>query len=203
VRTYRHVLWFSLLLLALLTAVGCGSSNSGVPTSPPPSAGPSVQASASASPNPLAAELAPTQSALMALTHANSSFEPNGDISLEDWREGIVFYARVFRINVARRTITFDVEQFYRGTAAAREAALTGAFYEDQIYIRNQFTHVETARLAKGVVPILAIWGGGVQPWGAIVNSHGRVMEPSGFWLAGGINTPPGVIDMLVLPDVP
>jgi hypothetical protein len=187
----------------VLAAAGCGASTNDLQGAAP-SATPPPPASPSPTPNTLAAPLTATHSALVAMTHANSSYEPRGDVSLADWRQGVVFYARVFRINVARRTITFDVEQFYRGTAAAREAALTGALDEDQTYIRNQFTHVETARLAEGVVPILAIWGGSAQSLRAIVDARGRPVEASGFWLAGGINgTPPGVIDMLVMPDVP
>lgn len=194
--------WLLVLLVALLAMTGCGRS-AAAQHSPTPTTTPSVQVQPTASPTALAAQLAAANSALRAFTHLSSSYEPRGDISLADWRQGIVFFAQVQHVDLATRRITFDVEQFYRGTAAAREAARTGGFSEDQLYIFNQYHHLEAASLAKDVVPIWAGWGGGVEPWRAILNAQGQVDVSGGFWCEGGMVGTRRVIDMLVQPDVP
>jgi hypothetical protein len=91
------------------------------------------------------------------------SWEPRGDIGPKTHGPGR-FYAVVSDVATAPATITFDVEQYYWGTAATKAAARNGESpFENGDYIYNRYRHKETLPVLADAPVILQIGVGDIE----------------------------------------
>jgi hypothetical protein len=131
-----HVLGLAVLLAAV---AGCGGSALSAQESASPSASPSAAAAAD--------DRDGLMDALDSFTFMTSTYEPKGDVVPESGAPR-VFVAWVKKVDVDRRSFTFDVMKLYQGDDAYRSA---GRPVDNAIFMRNDVHHLQTLRLASDV----------------------------------------------------
>jgi hypothetical protein len=141
--------WIRLPLPVLLLAVcaGCaGRATTGSSSSPQRTPSHGLQTTQ---------DVRAYQAALFGVTQSEVSwgYEPKGDVKPSGMLSSAVVFVKVEHVKAGGGAVEFDAMQLYLGPAAFREARREGKpVPNDPFWIRNQYRHLQRARLAKGCV---------------------------------------------------